>query len=272
MFVACAGPARGIAALLVVLGLGGCGGGGGSGGGGSVADGADPVTSFTSGAQIPSTGITRIDGIAVSVSSDGAGALQVEETDRSATATLTTAGGAVTSVRLSAGGHVTEQRGTTTPPGEGVYAFSTFGAWAHGGDRLAAGSFGAPTPAAALPTTTARFTGSFSGVASVAGATETTQYATDGTATLTTDFRNATLQLSSTRGTDAQGARVTLGQFDLTTPLALEGATYSGSDLENGLQTRVEGRFYGPAAEETGGIFVSSGPGLSHIGAFGARR
>lgn len=159
--------------------------------------------------------------------------------------------------------------------------YQSFGAWEEAGSSggyVASESFGAPTPGAAVPTTgSAEFTGKLGGfyvspggLGSMAAAdlrvsadfaTRTLGFATTGTVTtrdLATPTAASNLDLSG-RLSYAPGS----GNF--SGALTNASGTMSGS---------TQGRFYGPAAEELGGIFAlrSASTRETFTGAYGAKR
>lgn len=160
--------------------------------------------------------------------------------------------------------------------------YQSFGGWNNGG-HVGAGdvelkSFGAATPASAVPTSgSASFSGKLGGFyvspageGSVAAgnlsvnanfASRSLSFASSGT-TLTRDFSTATaapqLNLNGTL-TYSPGANAFSGT------LTNAGGTMSGN---------TNGQFYGPAAQELGGVFMVKSPTTveTFAGAYGAKR
>ncbi len=136
---------------------------------------------------------------------------------------------------------------------------------------LGGGAFGNVTPADAVPT---------AGTASYAGASVGYQVLADGSvralssnATLTTDFAAGEIGFASGAPLDiASGANVP--GLAVTGTLALAGSGFAGTGTAaNGWSGPIDGRFFGPAAEEAGGAFDLAGPGIErYVGGFGARR
>jgi hypothetical protein len=152
-----------------------------------------------------------------------------------------------------------------------------FGAWLEAfndlGDLafLGGGAYGTFTPADAVPTI---------GTASYVGASVGYQVLPDGTqrtlsanVTLTADFAAGQVDF----GTDA-ARDIATGALEpdlaLTGTLTLAGSSFSGTGTAaNGWTGAVDGRFFGPAAEEAGGGFDLAGPGVErYVGGFGAAR
>jgi hypothetical protein len=159
--------------------------------------------------------------------------------------------------------------------------YQAFGVWESGGiggGSMLASSIGSPTPVNSVPTSgSASFTGKLAGLhlspsgeGSVAAAdlnvrvdfsARSLAFASTGT-TLTRDAKVGTaaphLNLSGTL-TYAQGSNTFSGT------LSNAGATLSGES---------KGRFYGPAAQELGGVFTVKSSSTTEIltGAYGAKR
>jgi hypothetical protein len=169
--------------------------------------------------------------------------------------------------------------GTSTPPG---WNYQTFGVW----NRLASAtvfqagaiSAGAVTPASAVPIVgTATFTGlanafytDFGGApffasatmsANVNWGTKSIAFSTSGTQVTNLNVggaaaANAGLNLTGTLTYDSA-----LNRF--TGPVTPASVAMTGS---------ATGRFYGPAAQELGGIFRLQGAGGTMVGGFGGKR
>jgi len=161
------------------------------------------------------------------------------------------------------------------------WEYQSFGVWNNSlplGGGIIGSTFGAPTPASAVPTNgSATFTGKLAGLyvspagqGSIAAAdlsvnanfsTRSLGFASSGTTT-TRDLATATaaphLNLSGTL-TYSPAANTFTGT------LSNAGGTMGGSST---------GRYYGPAAQELGGVFAVKSPATveSFIGAYGAKR
>jgi hypothetical protein len=136
---------------------------------------------------------------------------------------------------------------------------------------LGGGAFGNVTPADAVPT---------AGAASYAGASIGYQVLTDGSVralssnvTLTTDFAKGEIGFTSDAPLDIDSGTSMPGLAVMGT-LALAGSGFAGTGTAaNGWSGPIDGRFFGPAAEEAGGAFDLAGPGVErYVGGFGARQ
>jgi hypothetical protein len=162
--------------------------------------------------------------------------------------------------------------------------YQTFGFWATGttvGANVGALSIGAPTPVGGLPSgIVATYNGATAGFyVDPAGQL----FATGASMTATVDFtaRSVAFSTSGTDVTTATGAITANPDLNLAGALTYASGTtqFAGpvttshansSDRLNGTAT---GRFYGPAAEEIGGVYSLSGSGLnSMLGGFGGKR
>ena len=168
--------------------------------------------------------------------------------------------------------------GASSPLG---WNYQTFGVWERplSATTLQAGAItaGATTPASAVPTSgSATFTGISS--AFYVDATGTPFFAAaQMSATATWNTGSIAFSTSNTNtvnlNTSAQAFSQT--QLDLTGTLIYNSSAnrftgpVSTSVMNNGTAT---GRFYGPAAEEIGGVFSVSGAGGSMLGGFGGKR
>jgi hypothetical protein len=159
--------------------------------------------------------------------------------------------------------------------------YQTYGIWETGrglgsGD-IGAISVGAPTAGSAIPVTgVATFTGRSSGM--YINATGTEDYITDGLITVNANFVTRTLGLATT-GTvkmDTMTLATTVApNLDMTGTLTYEAGanSFTGPVTATGLAGKSTGQFYGPNAEELGGVFSLTGAGFeSHAGAYGAKR
>ena len=158
------------------------------------------------------------------------------------------------------------------------WSYQSFGAWdtaaGPGVAQFGAASFGAPTPASAVPAFgTAMFSGKLAGF-HVSAQGERLLAAAD--LTVNVNFSARSLDLASTRTT--VGAGVAAPNLDLSGTLAyLPGSAVFAGTLSNAGGTMSgpsSGRFYGPAAEELGGVFSVQSPATAEAftGGYGARR
>lgn len=158
--------------------------------------------------------------------------------------------------------------------------YQTFGVWdtvfdADSG-RIGAFSAGAPTPVSAVPSSgTATYTGMAAGFhADATGLTSLTS----ATLRVDADFGARTLAFSTSNTfiTTDLIDRSPAPSLDLAGTLGYAAGTntFSGEiETVGGMSGRADGRFYGPQAEEIGGVFETRGTGVEvYGGAFGGRR
>jgi hypothetical protein len=138
-------------------------------------------------------------------------------------------------------------------------------------------SFGAVTPGTAVPTTSsATFSGHAGGFYFDAAGN---RFVTDAQMNAITDFKNRNIQFSTTGTllTDMNtGARSGRSGLDLRGDLSYEAGfsqfTGNVNTVNNELTGNASGRFYGPNAEEIGGVYGLTGNGASMLGGFGGKR
>jgi hypothetical protein len=174
--------------------------------------------------------------------------------------------------------------GIVTDPYFLGWNYQTFGVWETGttvGGNAGALSIGAPTPVGGLPSgIVAIYHGLTAGFyVDPAGQL----FGTAGTMAATVDFsaRSVAFSTLGTMMAAGSGAMTANSDLNLTGTLTYASGTtqFAGpvttshansSDRLNGTAT---GRFYGPAAEEIGGVYSLSGSGLnSMLGGFGGKR
>jgi hypothetical protein len=161
------------------------------------------------------------------------------------------------------------------------WEYQTFGVWNDGGSDFGvsyAESYGVATPGSAVPTSgNATFNGKLSGF-HISGEGRGSIAVAD--ITVTADFNTRTLgfESSSTVLTRDTNTAVAARDLDLSGSLtyAPGTGTFRGSLQNSGgtLSGPAKGRFYGPTAQELGGIFTvqSSTTVETLTGAFGAKR
>lgn len=171
------------------------------------------------------------------------------------------------------------------------WEYQTFGVWESGrgsaSGTIGAISIGAPTTGAAIPTLgSATFTGLTAGIYVDAAGVD---YVTSSTLNVDVDFAARTLDLttSNTLKTSlAGGGAVADNNLNLTSsgpqvgydlllnsfsvPVTAAGSTGNPGDLAG----TSSGQFYGPNAEELGGVFSLSNPATDeyYSGAYGAKQ
>ncbi len=292
-----------LSAALVVLaacaGGGGGGSGGGSGGGGGGSDFSNPQT-VAPGAAIPSTDDPlQLDGRAVASSFAADGLEQASPAaDAEALAASDTNGDGPDAFRFTTGGETVEVtlRGADAPaeqfggdveiggaddaavllPADDL-DFVAYGGWARTsgpdgepapGDTVAFGFFGSPTPAADRPGGDATYSGESVGVTDAGGALSVTT--SDVTVSVTNGFTDVQVASTNTRRQEPEdGAPIVPDaslDFSASGTVGANGYTASGDGMD------VDGNFYGPATEQTGGAFGGTRGGADYMGSFGAER
>jgi hypothetical protein len=161
------------------------------------------------------------------------------------------------------------------------WQYQTFGVWET--DRgeptgtFGAATVGTPTTGSAIPTTgNATFTGLTGGV--YVDATGTNDYITASSLTADVDFNSRSIALSTANTTKVDS--VTAVESPATN-LNMAGTlnyapgsnAFSGNVSATGMTGSSSGQFYGPNAEELGGVFSLSGPGVeTYVGGYGAKQ
>lgn len=159
--------------------------------------------------------------------------------------------------------------------------YQTFGVWETGLDNTQ-GTFGAfsvgVTAGTAIPTTgTATFIGEVAG--SYVPATPGVGYAVLADLTVTADFDTRSLDFKTTNTVVSPDwtTFTSKGELNLGGTLTYEAGTntFTGTVATTGstpLTGDSSGQFYGPNAEELGGVFFVQGGGATYTGAYGAAR
>lgn len=166
---------------------------------------------------------------------------------------------------------------TVIDPGVDGYEYQLFGVWVEGffsdSGTLGAITTGAGTPASNVPRSgNAVYSGDSVGWAALASGESGT---VEADVTLTTaDFQQFLFETeNSLFGPTSGGPNQSRTDLDLTGTLDIGGAGFSGAVASTATSGTAQGRFYGPGAEEAGGLFATDGPGGAfYSGAFGARR
>lgn len=161
--------------------------------------------------------------------------------------------------------------------------YQTFGMWETGrgtGSGTAGGiSVGAATIGAGIPTSgSATYTGYFGGATSDYDGDD---FLTQGTVSVNADFANRSLAYSTSASKYISPVTNTPSwtndsQFNMSGKLTYSSGTnsFSGSVTDGkSMSGTATGKFYGPSAEELGGVYYLTGTGLKmHAGAFGAKQ
>lgn len=307
-----------VAVSLLLAACGGGGGGGSSSGGGGTGGGGTSGPSFAGlpalqpGQPIPDGSYTA-DGTAVQAMYDanrnhgaysGPADASIARTvdangDRSDRVRYTTRGQTVEIDRAGAtrrgyiNGQLVELRDADAAHVEVAdhnLEFVTYGGWGQrtgpnaeiaSGDTQNFGAFGAPTPAATMPTGSATYTGRSIAILSNDGtgfrAPGGTRIMTSDVTITTPDFKSVTFSSDNTRSEILTGGRpgTVVGNnsnYDFTANGTITGNGFTATGGSSG-GYEVNGTFYGGAAEEVGGTFTGELVGNQRIGgAFGARR
>jgi len=175
---------------------------------------------------------------------------------------------------------VTGQSGTgrtiVSDPKNAAWDYQSFGVWESGlgetNRTFGVMSVGATTPAANVPTTgTATFTGNIIGsYVNVGGEGHAVL------ATLKVDANFGTNSLvftsSDTKVSKDWTNFTTNNSLNLSGTLTISNGTFSGALTAGSLSGGSNGVFYGPAAQELGGVFYLTNPGTleTYAGAYGA--
>jgi hypothetical protein len=165
-------------------------------------------------------------------------------------------------------------------PVETGWEYQSFGIWTTGvgtgSGTHGAASAGAPTPAGSIPTSgTATYLG-FAGGRHVAS--DGTYYYTLAAMQTTANFATRQLAFSTTYTEQTADLISSAENSSLRMTGTLNYASgsnqFSGAiSTDGGMTGSATGRFYGPAAQEIGGTFSATGPGVqSYGGAFGGAR
>ena len=162
--------------------------------------------------------------------------------------------------------------------------YQTFGIWETGrgtGSGTAGGiSVGTATAGSSIPTSSsATYSGVFGGAGIDAAGTD---FLTRGNVSVSADFSNRSLAFS-TSGTNyvipvtSTPTWTSLASLNMSGTLTYSAATnsFTGSVSDSFVRGSgtATGKFYGPNAEELGGVFNIDGTGVKiHAGAFGAKK
>jgi hypothetical protein len=160
------------------------------------------------------------------------------------------------------------------------WEYQSYGTWLSGRGRerirAGAGAFGRRGGTGSVPTTgSATFTGGTVGQYVDGGGR---LHVTNGRVTVEADFVDRSLDFTSTGtqiGVLAGGTMTPAPQLDMSGVLRFEEGrdAFGGTLMAPGLTGTSSGRFFGPNAEELGGVFTLTGSGLEHYsGAYGAKR
>ena len=161
------------------------------------------------------------------------------------------------------------------------WEYQTFGVWltgrGTGSGTAGAMSAGAPTSGSAIPTVgNVSFSGLSLGMYTDLGGAN--DYSVVAPVVVDVDFLNRQLSFntfSTEKVNNLTGSQSSASNLDMTGTLTYASATntFKGNVNATGLSGTTTGRFYGPSAEELGGVFGLTGSGLeTYSGAYGAKR
>lgn len=161
------------------------------------------------------------------------------------------------------------------------FSYQTFGVWLNGTNS--AGTVGAAsvgtniTAGSSIPTSgTATYTGAAGGVF---GNTQYTYFVT-ANMSATTNFSNRSIAFTTTNSLYSPtltGVYTSAGGLNLSGTLTYAANTnnFSGTVNSSGqtvMTGNAGGQFYGPAAQEIGGVFAVKNGNIGYIGAFGGKK
>ncbi|MGQ0652298.1 MAG: transferrin-binding protein-like solute binding protein [Betaproteobacteria bacterium] len=213
---------------------------------------------------------------------DSTGALSGIRLEASPSDTLNFQRSAGDTVSCSGAGSCSGSNGTQNvvlfDPAIRGWNYQTFGVWGSEtmapSGRIGAVSIGAVTPSDAVPVTgTGTFTGRAMGFYIDAAGNP---YATRATLSALVNFASRSIAFTTSGTQISNGAATAMPGLNLSGTLTYApNQNISGPvQTQNGALTgNADGRFYGPKAEEIGGVYSLSGSGMNRmIGGFGGRR
>lgn len=159
-----------------------------------------------------------------------------------------------------------------------ILGASAYGLWlstdASNNAQVGSFAFGNLTPAASVPATgSATFNGFAIGTASTLNGGSL--YAVQGNAQIIANFatQNVTTNLTNlTVQNEPYAPAATIASLpNLSGTSAITGNSYAGPIAGGALSGTINGNFYGPAAQETAGVWQASGGGNQWVGSFGAK-
>ena len=159
-----------------------------------------------------------------------------------------------------------------------ILSASSYGLWLHtdstNNAQVGSFAFGNLTPAASVPATgSATFNGFAIGTASTLNGGSL--YAVQGNAQIIANFvtQNVTTNLTNlTVQNEPYAPAATIASLpNLSGTSAMTGNSYAGPIAGGALSGTINGNFYGPAAQETAGVWQASGGGNQWVGSFGAK-
>ncbi|PWR01805.1 hypothetical protein DKT77_14485 [Meridianimarinicoccus roseus] len=197
----------------------------------------------------------------------------------SASSSDVTFDGSVFRITTASGSFLIQPQELVTQP----MAFSSFGGWAktsgsgqnpNGTDAIRFGVFGSQTPQGSVPTGSATYTGESIGLANVTTGSQAIIGFTNSDVTISTpDFNTVTFTSANTTFSSLNASTLTNpGDLNFEATGTVSGTGFSATPTNPGRSGRVDGQFFGPAAEEVGGTFGITGSNIVYGGAFGGKK
>jgi len=159
------------------------------------------------------------------------------------------------------------------------WSYQSFGVWTNGNTtgQVSAGSAGTATVGTSIPTTG---TGTYTGKAAGLFGNATTTYFVTADMAATANFATRSIAFSTTNSVYSPtltGTYSTAGGLNLSSTMSYSANTNSFSGTANSsgatvLTGAIGGQFYGPTAQEIGGVFAVKNGNLGYIGGFGGKR
>jgi hypothetical protein len=278
---------RNLSALMLVFLLCACGGGGG--GGGSTSPVYRSSTSTGLSVSVAYTGANL--GTPTSISSGATYTETVDANNIIQAASFVAANGNSASFNKANGDSIvtvapgvngfsnaTQSALTAWAPYFG-WSYQSFGVWANGNTvgQISAGSAGTSTLGASIPTSG---TAVYSGIAAGIFGNATASYFVTSNMTASTNFGTRSIAFSTTNSaasTTVNGTYVSTGGLNLSGNLTYAPGVNSFSGTVNSSGATVMtgtagGQFYGPSAQEIGGVFAVKNGNIGYIGGFGGKR
>ncbi len=159
------------------------------------------------------------------------------------------------------------------------WSYQSFGVWSNGNTvgQISAGSAGTITPGPSIPTSG---TAVYSGIAAGMFGNATQYLYVTSNMLASTNFGTRNIAFSTTNSaasTTVNGTYVSTGGLNLSGNLTYAPGvnSFSGTVSSSGatvMTGTAGGQFYGPNAQEIGGVFVVKNGNIGYIGGFGGKR
>ena len=292
---------KNLAILVLPIALVACAGGSSSSSSSSSSAATTPFTSWSNTAvgtpvsfsSGPSSTLA-IDGTSVQGDSDGAATLTLNSSNNFSAISASNSAGSVSFSSANGDNLQSGFNGNSTValnksqttvgafanPAAYGFEYQTFGAWGAYGNATTpayAVSVGSPSPASAIPSVgSLTFTGVSNGYYVDPGKFG---YITNATMVAVVTFDNRTVAFNTTNTTVAGGpgaSQLSVPALNMTGTLSYAAGTNAmtgTATTANGMSGNMNGKFYGPTANEVGGTYAVTGSGVgSMVGAFGGKR